>query len=380
MLSKELALPYPKWFYETLLLNILPRPPLMKRPPERLELQLNIPTSQPQLTPVAQKVSKAKMHDYSGVMRELFDLVIVLMLEHRVESQKIAKLTEPQVMLLKTYLKYILTSVCIENIFGLQKPVMTVQAEDMLDLSKRRDETLKKVLSISLKLIYREYMAKNKINQSLNPRKYVKRSEVNRRIFKEYFDREPMLIKRRNKDIWEHNLLFFIKEGVTEEWFEAVLGIRHGYILHSVTSTTFLEKIYTTLRSEQLLQLYKRKIVSMVKKIFTVDDQYKPHPGSNTKIPDICYSIIQNKLEPCKKKPKTALSVEQFKNAVKIALTTLDKFRNKYGVKCELRLEDFGRTADSSQFSVDLTSHDTPAINGDYLDLYGSDDSSDGGL
>lgn len=380
MLSKEIALPYPKWFYETLMQNVLPRQMLTKRPPEKLELSLSIPTNHPQLTPIVQKVSKAKMHDYSAVMRELFDIVIVLMLEHRVESQKIASLTEPQAMLLKTYLKYILTPSCIDRMFRMQAPTLAIHTEDMLDLSKRRDETLKKVLSISLKLIYREYMAKHKINQSLNPRKYVKRSEVNRRIFKEYFDREPMLIKRRSKDIWEHNLLFFIKEGVTEEWFEAVLGVRHGYALHSVPTVAFLEKIYTTLRSEQLLQLYKRKIVSMVKKIFTVEDKYKPEAGSDSKIPEFCYYMIQSKLEPCKKKPKTALSVEQFKTAVKIALTTLDKFRCKYGIKCELRLEDFGNTADNSHFSADQPSQITPGMSGDYLDLYGSAESSDEGF
>jgi hypothetical protein len=297
------------------------------------------------------------------------------MLEHRVDNHKMVKLAGPQATLLKTYLKYILTPACIDRIFNMQMPAIAIQADDMLDLSKRRDETLKKVLSISLKLIYREYTAKYKINQSLNPRKYVKRGEVNRGIFREYFDREPMLIKRRNKDIWEHNLLFFIKEGVTEEWFEAVLGIRHGNILHSVPSTTFLEKIYSTLRSEQLLELYKRKIVSMVKKVFTVEDKYKPQPSAASNIPEICYVIIQNKLEPCKKKPKTSLSVEQFKSAVKVALTTLDKFRSKYGVKCELRLEDFGKTADTSQFSAEPTSQISPGMSGDYLDLYGSEDS-----
>lgn len=377
MKPKEQVLPYPCWFYEALLLNILPRPKLTKRPPESLELNLGMPTNEPHLTPIVQKVSRAKVHDYSAVMREHFDIVVKLMLEHKVEGSKVAQLTSIQSSLLKAYLQYILVPCCIERIFSLKEPCIQIKTEDMLDLSKRRDETLKKVLSISLKLIYREYIHRHKINQSLNPRKYIKRSEVNRRIFKEYFDREPMLVKRRNKEAWEHNLLFFIKEGVTEEWFEAVLGVRHSFILHSAPCTTFLEKIYSTLRSDQLLHLYKRKIVSMVKKFFTVDDEYKPLPGSDSKLPDVCYSICLSKLEPCKKKPKTALTIEQFKSAVKVAVATLDRFKQKYKVTCDERNDTSGQTADHSDSSGLGFHMNYSSSNLENFDLDGSDASSD---
>lgn len=323
--------PFPNWFYEALIQNLRPRAILIKRPPEPLTEMTSNPADA--LALVIPSKLKAKQQDYSSVIKELFDIVVTILLDHRVEIPKIKCLAILQTKLLKSYLQYILKPGAVANLFSHPGPLMTIEFEDMLDLSRRRDETLKKVLSIALKIIYKEFLIKNKINQNLNPRKYVKRNEINRRIFISYFEREPLLVSRRRCQTYEHSYLFYIKEGVTEEWFEAILGIRNNYMQLSEPKTLFLERIYSILRSEHLVTMYKRKIMSMVKKVFTVDEGHRGTLEVTGIVPDACYEAAMKKLEPGQKKPKTALSIEQFKRAVKMTLEALDKFCSKYQIE-----------------------------------------------
>lgn len=336
MWPKHLPLPFPSWFYESLIINIRPRAVLVKRPPEPLAIQVQVPAEVSNYEGL-HKLTKSKQHDFSAVMKELFEIVVTLLLDHRIEIQKVEVLLPLQKDLLQTYLQYILKPVVIEKVFGLTETTVQITYEDMLDLSRRRDETLKKVLSIALKIIYKEFLIKNKINQNLNPRKYVKRNEINRRIFKYYFEREPMMVSRRRCQTYEHNYLFYIKEGVTEEWFETVLGIRPNAVTAAVGEprTRFLQKIYGVLNSEQLTAMYKRKIVSMVKKSFTLPPALYFHEeiyGSES-LPASAYDLIKKRLEPAHKKPKTALSIDQFKRAIKLSLDTLDRFCSKYHIE-----------------------------------------------
>lgn len=322
--------PFPNWFYEALIQNIRPRAILIKRPPELLCGTTSNPADALALT-VPSNV-KAKQQDFSGVMKELFDIVVAILLEHKVEAAKIRNLIPLQSQLLRTYLQYILKSQAVCNLFDSQGPIVIIEYEDMLDLSRRRDETLKKVLSIALKIIYKEFLVKNKINQNLNPRKYVKRNEINKRIFRHYFNREPLLVSRRRCQTYEHSYLFYIKEGVTEEWFEAILGIRNNYMQLVEPKTSFLERIYSILRSEHLITMYKRKIISMVKKVFTVEEGHRGTLDITGVVPEACYHSAMKKLEPGQKKPKTALSIEQFRRAVTMTLEALDRFCCKYQI------------------------------------------------
>ena len=329
--------PFPNWFYEALVQNVRPRSILIKRPPEPIRVMTSTPADS--LALVIPSKLKAKQQDFSAVMKDLFDIVVTILLDHRVEIEKVSGLGTLQTKLLKTYLQYILKPGAVANLFNHQGPMMAISFDDMLDLSRRRDETLKKVLSIALKIIYKEFLIKNKINQNLNPRKYVKRNEINRRIFRYYFEREPLLVSRRRCQTYEHSYLFYIKEGVTEEWFEAILGIRNNYMQLSEPKTHFLERIYSILRSENLITMYKRKIVSMVKKVFTVDEGHRATLEVTGVVPEICYEATIKKLEPGQKKPKTALSIEQFKRAVKMTLEALDRFCTKYQIE---QAEDLG--------------------------------------
>lgn len=331
MWPKRLPLPFPSWFYEGLLVSGRPRSILIKRPPEVLQAVAVGPKQSP--SGAVLNKCRTKQQDFSSVIKELFDIVVAILLDHTVLIDKLRSLRPIQVDLLQTYLQYILKPMAVDKLFTYKEPVMLIAYDDLLDLSRRRDETLKKVLSIALKIIYKEFLLRNKINQNLNPRKYVKRNEINRRIFKYYFGREPMQVSRRRCQTYEHSYLFYIKEGVTEEWFEAILGIRHQCLQLAEPKTQFLERIYSILRSEHLIAMYKRKIISMVKKVFTIDQSHRVDIAASGDIPDICYDLTKKKLEPGQKKPKTALSVEQFRKAVKMTLEALDRFCTKYQIE-----------------------------------------------
>ena len=245
------------------------------------------------------------------------------------ESQK---KPDSQKKLVASYLRFVLNPDAINKIFTkeLRGSNWSLMRSEFTDLSKRKDETLKKVLSVALKVIYKEYLYENKINQSLNPRKYIKREEVNKRIFKYYFQRESLATTRKNSSkSHEHCLLFFIKEGVTEEWFEAIIGIRHGNPALKTPILTFLIKILETLHSEQLINIYKNKITSMIQKTFLVDK--KPKTQEQV-VREDSYTKIIEKLDNSSKKPKTALSICQFRQAIQIANSTLKRFTHKYNL------------------------------------------------
>lgn len=268
--------------------------------------------------------NQADLHQSS---QEVACILIAVLRDQHVEGKKLENLNEEQRKLVKCYLKFVLVPSAVEKMVKNIGECWNLIPEEFVDLSKRKDETLKKVLSVALKVIYREFLTENKINQSLNPRKYVKRAMINARIFQRYFGRESEKTKKRQSFIYEHSLLFFIKEGVTEEWFEAIIGIRNENPKHKKPCLKFLKKIIDTLKSEQLIQIYRSKIESMVKKTFYVRRKSNPRDTTEESFPKII-----EKLENASKKPKIALSICQFKNAINIATMTIEKYIKKYNL------------------------------------------------
>ena len=141
---------------------------------------------------------------------------------------------------------------------------ITFSNQDFYRPSKRRDETLKKILSQALKKIYRDFIKKHGINKSLNPKKYTKRKEINRLIFIEYFKRDPLTVGRDGKTM-ESDLIFVIKNGVTKVWFEYAMGGS------DTPNNAFLAEIYRIIENGDLFSFYQKKISSMLNRIFLIE-------------------------------------------------------------------------------------------------------------
>lgn len=139
---------------------------------------------------------------------------------------------------------------------------------DFAVCQKRTDETLKLVTSQALKQLLSVYMENHKINQSTNPKKFTRREEVNRMVYKHYLCREPQ------ND--EHNLLFEIQKGVNWEWFwNATGGVK--------MKPDFIMDLLAILGDSNFFDFYKVKIDSMVRRLLgVVDFAAKSTSGENT--------------------------------------------------------------------------------------------------
>jgi hypothetical protein len=257
----------------------------------------------------------------------LKNTLLRVLINKEIDKREFGSLSTNEKSILLTYLGYVLKPEATQKLCSGTLSAIILSDDDFCDLTKRKDETLKKVFSTSLKMIYKDFIWRHAINKNLNPRKYVKREEINRRLFFEYFGREPQPTKRNQGRFYEHNALFFIKEGVTDEWFESIIGIRH-LGLPKVPSTKLLEEILSTLYSENLVEAYKLKIESMLEKLFDCSEERKIGMDFETQL-----QTVKNRLEFTSKKPKIALAIPQFRQAIKLSLSTLKKIIGKYNIR-----------------------------------------------
>ena len=283
-------------------------------------------------------LSPALQDESSGdSMQQVAEVIIGILRDGQADCSKMRTLGEPESKMLKTYLSFALSQNMLNQVFSDSHSVLRLNQSDYLDLSKRKDEVLKKVFSVVLKMIYKEFLAKNKINQTLNPCRYIKRKEVNLKIFQHYYHRHPQTVQFKKVFESEHNLIFSIKEGVTEVWFEAILGLKSKPAGADSPDLKFLQKIMDILRSQSLVNFYRQKIESMIRKTFLIDmNAAERQSGKKTEEPKKFFSLVQNKLVKNSKKPKTALSICQFRQAIQVAIETLEKLIKKYGVQLQL--------------------------------------------
>ena len=284
--------------------------------------------------------SSPALHDElrTDSMKQVAHAIIAVLRDEEVDCSEVRSLGAPESKMLKTYLSFALSQKMLNQVFSDSHSVLRLKQSDYLDLSKRKDEILKKVLSVVLKMIYKEFLAKNKINQTLNPCKYIKRKDINFKIFQHYFNRPSQIVeyKKKQKE-FEHNLIFSIKEGVTEVWFETILGLKSKTGETITPDLDFLQKIMDILRSHDLVEFYQQKIESMIHKTFLIDKKTTPQQRVEEKVETVkFYSVVQNKLVKNSKKPKTALSICQFRQAIQVAIETLEKLIRKYGVQLQL--------------------------------------------
>ena len=148
---------------------------------------------------------------------------------------------------------------------------------------RRSDGILKLVSSNLLKYIVHSFLQKHKINIAYNQLSYVKRFEVNRQIFVEFFKAAPLIFDQDHKIVgiveegmhlednfekkyeaclFEHMILFDIQSGFTDEHVSFCLGIKAG-----VPDRTFMGHFLSLLNQDVsgLGELYREKRESMLR-------------------------------------------------------------------------------------------------------------------
>ena len=259
---------------------------------------------------------------------ELADIIISILRDQEVKLSIVSNLKENQRVLLQTYLQYVVKPISLPQILSGKESSKKLADEDFVDLSKRKDENLKKVISAVLKVIYNEYISKRGSNPNL--KKDSNRDETNQMMFQYYFARKPTSVKKGHKNVLEHNMAFSIKEGMTQDWFEAVVGLKYSGPSHKKAEGKFLKKIIETLKSDHLIEFYRRKIESMTRKTLIIGRRNR---DTEINYPDSkVHSKVHEKLQCIKKKPKIALSICQFRLAVNFTITTLEKIVRKNGI------------------------------------------------
>lgn len=292
-------------------LDLLPTKPISDKPRKRSKAQKETwEAGRASLTPLDE-------------VEEMLDILNELHSSHYLDIYKVKAMSPIERDVFFNYLKYLLRPEAIAKIDSTSVERLLFTTHDYLGLTRRRDETLKKVVSVALKVIYKKFVKSRGINKSLNPKKYMKRREINRVIFQHFFNREPSQFNMKGGKLSEHDALFFVKEGVTEAWFEAIIGLKHREVCWK-----FFETLVQTLASQEVFTLYKQKIHSMLKKIFSINKRIKFEEGTDEELG--VWNIILRKFTMRSKKPKIALSILQFREAVSIALATLKKLASKF--------------------------------------------------
>lgn len=136
------------------------------------------------------------------------------------------------------------------------------------ETKRRNDVALKFTISLVNKAIYKDFCLDNNINRSFNPNTYKHRGEINERMYRHYLKRNSTRIGDNDKTDWEHQQVFLIKNGVTKQWFQYVIGVAGGKQLRR----GFYDRLMKILNdNDRMEQLYAEKSKSMVKRMLGID-------------------------------------------------------------------------------------------------------------
>lgn len=197
----------------------------------------------------------------------------------------------------------------------------------------RRDGMLKLVLSVALKCIYKSFCSAKNINQTFNPRTYIKRDEINRRIFEFYFQRPSQIVdskgavvgvveegfKIRDGQKAEHQQIFDVQKGVTEEFIRWSLGLKshkgkRKWINHLLSLMAG--------NATKMVDLYTEKSQSMISRIWDQDSQPVDHDANDI--------LEEGMLVPRKSKtPKNPLTIFEFREAVAFTRGRISELANE---------------------------------------------------
>lgn len=231
-------------------------------------------------------------------------------------------------------------------------------ADDFVGFMNRGDECAKMVISMALKVIYKQFLKAKELNQDFNPRTYTKRKVVNWMIFKKFFGRNPYALDSNGERLYEivdplssaeaerydnqevhleHMRLFLIKSGVTKDWFEYATGQKGGRSVN----WKFFNEINKILDSKLFLENYKKKIASMLKTICGVEgpnaqarsNKRRSHQeeseGMESSLNHHQEDLSDSEDRVKKRKPKHPKAIIQMKEAVSFTQNFLVCFLHK---------------------------------------------------
>ncbi len=246
------------------------------------------------------------------------------------ETRKVSELTKTQRGVVFNFLEMFLVPTRLTEIknFMLNKSPncmnkLALRAPDFSIKTKTRiDEVLKLVTSQALKKLYHNFMEINGINRNLNPKYFIKRKEINRRIFVHYFKREPV----GN----EHMKLFLIKDGVTREWFKGAIG-------GNQKNPAFIQDLYNILKNgEELFQSYRGKINSMIRRILGIVE-FVENPAYFIDQSELTLKVM-SRLQEMKSSSQTKNSKMPchnylFKNCVNESILKIEEFAEERSIR-----------------------------------------------
>jgi hypothetical protein len=176
---------------------------------------------------------------------------------------------------------------------------------------ERKDAQFKLILSQCLKTIMKNFLKANSINKSLNPRRYVKRTEINKRIYQFFFNKEPHTEGPAKKHI--SDLIFKIGGGITKSWFDLIAQDKHFKLL---------KEVLRLLDFPTFLLSYEKKMDSMLNRLLST---YEEHEGKTEEhqASEVLKKFTQEKL----KRPKTMI---QIKGYIEATMAKLKEFSGKY--------------------------------------------------
>lgn len=176
---------------------------------------------------------------------------------------------------------------------------------------ERKDAQFKLILSQCLKTIMKNFLKANSINKSLNPRRYVKRTEINKRIYQFFFNKEPHTEGPSKKHI--SDLIFKIGGGITKSWFDLIAQDKHFKLL---------KEVLRLLDFPTFLLSYEKKMDSMLNRLLST---YEEHEGKTEEhqASEVLKKFTQEKL----KRPKTMI---QIKGYIDATMGKLKEFSGKY--------------------------------------------------
>jgi hypothetical protein len=245
------------------------------------------------------------------------------------EMRKASELTKTQRGVVFNFLEMVLVPTRlteIKNFMLIRSPncmnKLVLRALDFSIKKNRIDEVLKLVTSQALKKLYQNFMEINGINRNLNPMYFIKRKEINRRIFVHYFKREPV----GN----EHMRLFLIKNGVTHEWLEGAIG-------GNQKNPAFIQDLYNILKnSEELFQSYRGKINSMIRRILGIVE-FVENPAYFIDQSELTLKVMSRLQEMMSssqaKNPKMPCHKYLFKNCVNESILKIEEFAEERSIR-----------------------------------------------
>jgi hypothetical protein len=257
------------------------------------------------------KKGKQKWYYLSGIpaFNDLREILKLFLRTGNVDKNRINALNERSREIVFKFFDGVVKS---EKISEIQNSALKIiKLEDQDFEPERKDAQFKLILSQCLKTIMKNFLKANSINKSLNPRRYVKRTEINKRIYTCFFNKEPHVEGAAKKHI--SDLIFKIGGGITKSWFDLIAQDKNCKLL---------KEILRLLDFSTFLVSYEKKMDSMLNRLLST---YEEHEGKTEEhqASEVLKKFTQEKL----KRPKTMIQIRGY---IEATMAKLKEFSSKY--------------------------------------------------